>query len=378
MTQKPADLSNWRTAPHNRWSFFHVDELLPVASIAKGEASELQHGAALDLGKVMSGTRSVTDFLQHTSTDGILVLHRGKIVAETYLNMKDTSRHILFSVSKSLTGTLAGILVAEGKLDPDAPVMKYLPEVKDSGYGDCTLRHVLDMTVDIDFEENYLDTKGDFARYRVSTGWNPPNPALAEEGLHDFLTTVKPGQSRHGEKFTYLSPNSDLLGWILERASGLRVAQLLSEKIWKPIGAERDAFITIDKKGGARTAGGINASLRDLARFAELMRNGGEAYGKQIVPSKWVKDIRDNGSRDAWSRGSMTHLFPQGCYRAKWYKANDTAGSFYAMGIHGQWIYVNPQAEVIAVKFSSQPDPLNDAMDLQTIEAFAAIARELG
>ncbi len=378
MTQKPAGLSNWRTAPHNRWSFTHLDELLSVAAIAHGSAASLPKGDALDLNTVKSGASTVTDFLRGTSTDGFLVMHQGKIVAETYPNMRETSRHILFSVSKSVTGTLAGILVAERMLDPDAPVMNYLPEVKNSAYRDCTVRHVLDMTVDIDFEENYLDATGDFARYRVSTGWNPPNPSLAEEGLHDFLTTVRPGQSRHGEKFTYLSPNSDLLGWILERASGLPVAQLLSEKIWKPMNAESDAFITIDKKGGARTAGGINASLRDLARFAELMRNGGEASGKQIVPSNWVKDIRENGSRQAWARGSMTHLFPNGCYRAKWYKANDASGSYYAMGIHGQWIYVNPQAEVTSVKFSSQPDPVNDAMDLQTIDAFAAIARELG
>jgi CubicO group peptidase (beta-lactamase class C family) len=374
MTQKPADLSNWRIAPHNRWSFNHVDELITTQAIFHGQAAPLSAGAELNLKTLKLATGTVSEFLERSSTDGFIVLHRGKIVAEALPNMAPSTRHILFSVSKSVTGTLAGVLVAEGLLDPDAPVLKYLPEVKGSAYGDCTVRNVLDMTVDLNFEENYLDTKGDFARYRVATGWNPPNPDLTTGGLHEFLATVKPAQSRHGEKFVYVSPNSDLLGWILERAGAKPFAKLLSEKIWTPMGAEAGAFVTVDSKGGARTAGGINTTLRDLARFGELMRNDGKANGKQIVPATWVKDIRENGSREAWARGSMVNMFSNGSYRSKWYKANDADGSFYAIGIHGQWIYVNPAAEVTAVKFSSQPDPVNDAMDVETIAAFEAIA----
>lgn len=375
MTQKLVDLSNWRIAPHNRWSFNHVDELITTQAISHGQAAPLKLGAGLDLKTLKLATGTVSDFLDRSSTDGFIVLHRGKIVAEALPNMEPSTRHILFSVSKSVTGTLAGVLVAEGLLDPDAPVLKYLPEVKGSAYGDCTVRHVLDMTVDLNFEENYLDTKGDFARYRVATGWNPPNPDLTSGGLHEFLGTVKPALSRHGEKFVYVSPNSDLLGWILERAGAKPFAKLLSEKIWAPMGAEANAFVTVDAKGGARTAGGINTTLRDLARFGELMRLDGKANGKQIVPATWVKDIRESGSREAWARGSMINMFPKGSYRSKWYKANDADGSFYAIGIHGQWIYVNPAAEITAIKFSSQPDPVNDAMDAETIAVFAAIAK---
>ncbi|MEO6607866.1 MAG: serine hydrolase, partial [Aestuariivirga sp.] len=303
MTQKPADLSNWRIAPHNRWSFNHVDELITTQAISHGQAAPLSAGAELNLKTLKLSSGTVSEFLERSSTDGFIVLHRGKIVAEALPNMTPSTRHILFSVSKSVTGTLAGVLVAEGLLDPDAPVLKYLPEVKGSAYGDCTVRNVLDMTVDLNFEENYLNTKGDFARYRVATGWNPPNPDLTTGGLHEFLATVKPAQSRHGEKFVYVSPNSDLLGWILERAGNKPFAKLLSEKIWAPMGAEADAFVTVDAKGGARTAGGINTTLRDLARFGELMRNDGKANGKQVVPATWVKDIRENGSREAWARG---------------------------------------------------------------------------
>lgn len=377
MKNNPANLSNWRTAPFNRWSFTHVDELIPAANIAHGRAAPLPKGEALDLGKLRLATGTVATLLEESATDGFLVAHQGRIVAELYPNMAAETRHIMFSVSKSVTGTLTGILVAEGKLDPDAPVLDYLPEVKHSAWRDARVRHVLDMTVDMDFVEDYLDTRSDFARYRVSTGWNPPNPDLGSEGLHAFLATVKPAQSRHGETFYYASPSSDLLGWLLERVSGQPFAQLLSEKIWQPMGAEADAFITVEAKGGARTAGGINTTLRDLARFGELMRNDGMANGRQVVPAAWVKDIRDGGSREAWSRGAMTHLFPHGSYRAKWYKANDADGSFHAIGIHGQWIYVNPRAGVTAVKFSSQPDPVNDALDLRTLEAFARVAQAL-
>ncbi|MDE2383525.1 MAG: serine hydrolase [Alphaproteobacteria bacterium] len=378
MSQKPADLSNWRSPPHNRWSFSHVDELIATATIAHGTAVPLPSGPALDLARVQFSSGSVADFLVASSTDGFLVLHKGRLVAETYPNMGPWARHILFSVSKSVTGALAGVLVGEGKLDPDAPVLRYLPEVKASAYGTCTVRHVLDMTVDLDFVENYLDTMGDFARYRVSTGWNPPNAALGTAGLHEFLATVKPGAGRHGEKFYYVSPNSDLLGWILERAAGQPLAQLMAEKLWQPLGAEVDAFVTVDAKGAARTAGGINTSLRDLARFGEMMRNHGRAGGRQVVPAEWVQDIRENGSREAWARGSMTHLFPQGSYRSKWYKANDADGSFFAIGIHGQWIYVNPARQVTAVKFSSQPEPVVDAIEVACVEMFGAIARALG
>lgn len=377
MTQTPVTLANWRIAPHNRWSFSNVSELLRTEPIAAAASAPLPQGEALDLASVRLAKGTVADVLAETSTDGFLLLHKGRIAAETYPNMTPATRHILFSVSKSVTGTLTGILVGEGKLDPEAPVVDYLPEVKHSAYRDARLRHVLDMTVDLDFEENYLDTKSDFARYRVATGWNPPNPDLGSEGLHQFLTTVKPKHGRHGEMFYYASPSSDLLGWLLERVSGQRFANLLSKKLWQPMGAEAEAFITVEARGGARTAGGINATLRDLARFAELMRNGGSANGRQLVPRNWIADIREAGSREAWSRGSMLHLFPQGSYRAKWYKANDADGSFYAIGIHGQWIYVNPRAEVTAVKFSSQPDPVNDAQDLQTLQMFAGLAQEL-
>jgi CubicO group peptidase (beta-lactamase class C family) len=222
-----ATLANWRQAPWNCWAFHHVEELLPVARIARDPA----HASGLSqnpraLGAVAFAAPggvswTIDRMLPHTSTDGFMVLHKGAVAFEWYGNgLTPADPHIVFSVSKSITGILAGILAERGQLDPDAPVIRYIPEAAGSAYGDCTVRHVLDMTVGIAFVEDYLAATGDFARYRAATGWNPvADPALAGD-VHSFLVTLRRDANPHGAAFHYVSPNSDLLGWILERAGG--------------------------------------------------------------------------------------------------------------------------------------------------------------
>jgi CubicO group peptidase (beta-lactamase class C family) len=377
----PATLANWRQHPQSIWGFCHVDELVPTANIAAGPSLPLPAGPVLDLNQVMldHGDRPMTaaEVLAATHTDGFLVLHDGAVIAENYGAQRPADRHINFSVSKSITGTLAGVLAADGRLDTDAPVIRFVPEAAGGAYGDCTVRHLLDMTVAIRFTEDYLDPLGDVARYRVAMGWNPPGVVLSGEGIHGFIAGLPKGEGRHGERFHYVSPNSDMLGWVLERAGGAPVATLLSDLIWKPMGAEVDAFITVDRSGGARTAGGICTTLRDLARFGELIRGDGQVNGKQVIPRRWIDDIFTNGDRQAWQRGDMTNLFPHGRYRSKWYAPDDKAGVLCAIGIHGQWIWIDRTAGMVAVKQSSQPLPVDDAMDHQVVALFRALAREL-
>jgi CubicO group peptidase (beta-lactamase class C family) len=240
--------------------------------------------------------------LGESFTDGFLVMQRGRILAEWYDGSLTPSKpHIIFSVSKSVTGTLTGVLAEEGRLDPEALVTRYIPEAAGSAYGDCTVRHVLDMTVSTDFVEDYLDPHGDFARYRIATGWNPVDPAKATD-LRSFLVTMRRGKAAHGENYHYVSPNSDLMGWILERACGRAYAELLSEALWQPMGAEFEAYTAVDRLGAARPAGGICVTLRDLARFGEMMRNRGVANGRQVIPGWWVEDIRNNGDSGPWTR----------------------------------------------------------------------------
>jgi CubicO group peptidase (beta-lactamase class C family) len=253
-----------------------------------------------------------------------------------------------------------------------------VPEAANSAYGDCTVRHVLDMTVDLAFVENYLDTTGDFARYRAATGWNPvDNPALATD-LRSFVVTLQRDANPHGAKFHYASPNSDMLGWILERAGGMPYARLLTELIWRRLCAEADAHVTVDRLGAARAAGGICVTLRDLARFGEMVRNLGRVGTEQIVPRGWIEDILRNGDQRPWlATETAARFLPAGRYRSQWYMIGNDSGAHCAIGIHGQWIYIDPKAEIVITKLSSQPMPLDDATDHLLLAAFAAIAAAL-
>lgn len=372
-----ATLANWREHPHSIWGFTHVDRLLPVAAIAASASpAPLSDGESLDLARVSfsSGSRRLTveEALALTHTDGFLLLRHGLVTARRHINQTPDDRHIVFSVSKSITAMLAGVLAGQGLLDPDAPVTHYVPEAQGSAYGDCTVRNLLDMTVSIRFTEDYLDPLGDVARYRVAMGWNPPLAGMAAEGLHQFISRLPRGAHPHGWRFHYVSPNSDMLGWVVERAGGAPFATLMSRHLWQPMGAESDALITLDRNGAPRSAGGICTTLGDLARFGDMLRRGGNG----VIPESWIADIRERGNAEAWSRGEMTGLFPAGRYRAQWYVPEPSGNELCAIGIHGQWIYVNFDAGLVAVKHSSQPIPADEAAERLTFAMFRAIAGE--
>jgi CubicO group peptidase (beta-lactamase class C family) len=369
-------LANWRTPPYSAQSFHNVDKLVPVARIKASDKVWTLTKDPLPLDGLvfndqLGEERRLSEVLASTDTRGLVVLQRGRMVAEWYGGGYDgASPHIIYSVSKSLTGALTGVLVETGQLDPDSPVTKYIPEVDGSAYGDCLVRHVLDMTVSSSFVEEYVDLSGEYGRYRRATLWNPPLPGEEPVTLHDMLVTLSPGSVPHGQVFKYLSPNSDLLGWLVERASGKKFADLFSELVWKPLGAEADAYITVDVEGSPRAAGGICLLPRDLARFGEMMRLG----GKGILPAGWIEDICSNGDSAAWQKGDFANLFPNGRYRSKWYQTGLASGAYCAIGIHGQWLWIDPSREVVIAKVSNQPDPENDDIDLMLIHAFDTIA----
>ena len=378
-----ATLANWRQFPFSRWAFHHVREILPTAAIARGERGmrlerSIEPVERLGFAAPDGSEWTVGRLISESFSDGFIVLRHGRIVHESYEAGHDgDTPHIVFSVSKSLTALVAGILADRGILDVDSPVTGYLPEAIDSAYGGCTVRHVLDMTVSIEFEESYLDAAGAFARYREATGWNPLSDPARPGDLRSFLLTLKRGARLHGEAFHYVSPNSDLLGWILERASGVRFADLMSGVLWRPMGAECDAYITLDRLGAARSAGGICTTLRDMARLGELMRCRGVAGGRQIVPGWWIDDILDKGVKKTWASGDMQALLPNGRYRSQWYLTGNAHGACFALGIHGQWLYVDPPSGVVIAKQSSQPAPVDDHLDHLHLGAFDAIARAL-
>jgi CubicO group peptidase (beta-lactamase class C family) len=378
------NLSNWRQPGNNRWAFHHVREIIPTEKIACGEcASEFDKSIASSVaGLSVTGPDgadwSLQRWLEESNSDALLVAHRGELVHEWYIDADiETSPHIVFSVSKSITATLAGVLVDQGLLDPAKAVIEYIPELADSGYRDASLQQVLDMVVNIDFNEDYLATSGKFVEYRTATAWHPCEVDAIDHNLHDFLCSIERADGEHGQVWQYKSPNSDLLGWVLERASGERLAGLMSRYLWQPLGAEADAYITVDRKGAARTAGGICVLPRDLLRFGELVRNRGFANGRQVIPEWWIEDCSEAGSREAWARGESSKEFPAGQYRNKWYQTGNEHRTMLAIGIHSQWIYINPVTGVTIVKLSSQDEPLKLELDATNLQMFDNISARL-
>jgi len=372
-------LDNWRTAPFSRFSFGHVEEVVPSAPIAATAEHREGHPTQSDLlGQALSegiaGQTNVGAYLDYAHTDAFVLMKAGKIVAEHYApHAGIDQRHIVFSISKSLTALVIASLEADHLIDPNAPVTDLLSEAAGSAYGDCTIRDVLDMRVSLAFDEAYLNTDGAYARYRRATLWNPADKSQPNETLLAFLMTLQKDAHSHGGAHFYASPNSDLLGIMIERATGERYADVLSDRLWKPLGARNHASVTVDTEGTARAAGGISVTARDLARVGEMLRNGGTVEGKRIIPEAWLTDMLTAGDHQAWVDGK-SNFFPKGRYRSQWYQSGEPDGAFCAIGIHGQWLYVDPSTETVIVKLSSQPNPLDDELKHDNFAFFRALS----
>ncbi|MFN7344682.1 MAG: serine hydrolase domain-containing protein, partial [Betaproteobacteria bacterium] len=310
-------------------------------------------------------------------TDGIVVLHRGRIVYERYFGvLKREGQHGAMSVTKTFIGTLAALLAAEGRLDSARRVDHYVPELAASAFGSATVGQVMDMTTGIRFSEDYADPNAEV--WAHAAAGNPLPKARDYTGprtYFEFLQTVKP-EGAHGEAFHYRTANTDVLGWVLARVTGKSVAQLLSERIWIPMGAEQDAYMAVDSIGTPFAGGGLSAGLRDLARFGEMIRNNGSFNGRQVVPAAAVVDIRRGGGRAEFAKAGYA-LLPGWSYRNMWWVTHNEHGAFAARGVHGQAIYVDPKAEMVIARFASHPVAGNAALDPTSLPAFHALARHL-
>ena len=368
-------LANWRTRPFSAWSFQHVSEMVASAEIAVPGQPEsfVDAGGLLSRDVAIAGSvETVAGFLTRSDTDALTVMKSG-VFMHDYASptMQPDAAHLVFSISKSLTAIVAGVLQDEGKLDPAVPALVYVPEAKGSAYADATVQQILDMRVSLDFIEDYLDPQSAFARYRRAMKWNP---GAGDETMLAFLVSLQKGAGPHGGPFHYRSPNSDMLGVIVERAAGERLPDLMRTRIFDKIGARGRAMVTVDGEGTSRAAGGVSVTARDLARVGEMMRLGGVGPGGRVVSQTWVDDTLSGGDRDAWRTGDMAHLFANAAYRNKWYATGKDNGAFCGIGIHGQWLYVDPAREVVIVKMSSQSLPVDDALDKECLAVFDQIA----
>jgi CubicO group peptidase (beta-lactamase class C family) len=255
-------------------------------------------------------------------------------------------------------------------------VTKYVPELQSSAYGDVTVRQALDMLVNAKYSENYSDPNAEIWNYSRAGGWIPLRPDYTgPRTYYDFLVTLQK-QGEPGETFAYNTVTAEVLAWIVKRATGERLADLLSEKIWSKIGAEKDAYFVVDSIGTESGGGGLATTLRDVARFGETMRNKGQFNGQQIIPAPVVEDIMKGGDKEIFAKAGYKTL-PGWSYRAFWWVTNNPHAAYMARGIHGQSLYIDPQAETVIARYASHPVAGNPFNDPITLPAYAAVADEL-
>jgi len=384
-TDRLVTLENWQRPPYNRWAFQHVRELIPTARISRGNgpAWELPR-AERNLDSIRFATRAgefaVGELLDQTYTNGFLVIHQGLIVAERYFNgLRPDTPHLLMSVSKSVTGLVAGTLAGQGALDVTAPLETIVPELAGTSFQGATTQHLLDMRAGTHFEEDGDNPQAEIAVSDRVYLWRPddgkPRPA---DAIEYFLTLANDGQ--HGGPFRYRSILIDVLAWVLEKAGQARFSDLVAREFWQPMGAERDAEVTVDSHGNALADGGISATLRDAGRVGLLALRRGRASEGQVVPEAWLDDTikgAPDGPRAFTSGDGATGYPPGAHYRNCWWVTDPRLPMFNAAGIHGQSIFVHVPSQTVVVKLSSWPDAVNTAMRGATLAAVHAIAEAL-
>jgi CubicO group peptidase (beta-lactamase class C family) len=374
---------SFRSFPELRWAWSNIRQLVPTVNVWRGAgpASVLpreEHDIGASASVTMDGRpMTFSRMLEEIYADGIAVMHRGKLIYERYFGaLKPHKPHIAMSVTKSFTGTLAGILVAEGKIDPQAPVTDYVPELKASAFGDARVREAMDMTTGLEYTEVYTDKNSGVFGLRRANGMAPIERGYeGATNIFDFLCAQKK-QGEHGKAFAYKTVNSDVLAFICRRASGMTLSDLLSERIWSPMGAEEDAHYHVDRIGTESGGGGLSTTLRDLARFGETIRNHGRFNGRQIVPSQVVEDIARGGDPAKFKPAGYTTL-PGASYRNQWWITHNAHGAYMARGVHGQGIYIDPKAEMVIARYASHPAAGNAANDPVTLPAYMALAKDL-
>jgi CubicO group peptidase (beta-lactamase class C family) len=371
--------------PQLRWSLSNWRQFRPTVNISRGTGSvvPLPRAERKDIDALtflpIGGNEPVSwaDSLTLNYTDGIVILHRGRIVYERYFGALNAEKpHNAYSASKSYFGTLAAMLIAEGTLDPAAQVSHYLPELAKGGFGDATVQQLLDMTTAIDFVENYANPSTSILRFRKAAGYLPLYPGdESTSSVYAFLPTIQKAGT-HGERFTYRTPNVDALYWVITRITGKSPDVLLSERIWSHLGAEGDAYIAVDPAGTPLVGTALNTRLRDSARFGELMRLGGKWGGRQIVPAKVVADIRAGGSIDKFKPAGYATL-PGWSYHNFWWVSHDDHGVYMARGMRGQAIYIDPKAEMVIARYASHHISGNAGIDPLSLPAYRAVAEHL-
>ncbi|MBO6775140.1 MAG: serine hydrolase [Marinibacterium sp.] len=376
--------ADWDRPPWNRWSFQNIRKILPTENIGCGCSPTQWIVEERDLTKVafdaFDGTPSTVSDVLNEYTDGFLVAKGGVILHESYHNgMTRQTQHLSQSVAKSVVSTVAGVLIAKGRLDPTELITTYLPELERTAWRGATVQHVLDMTTGVRYVEEYTDPNSDMGRTDVACGWKQvpdgADPADWPTTLWDQIMGLTECETDHGARFKYRSIETDVLGFTISRLTGLSLAEAISVFLWAPMGAENPACITVDPAGTGLGDGGMCATLRDYARFGQTMLDNGLANGRQVIPADWVADVRsgDHGRFDDQSREFM----PNGRYRNMFWIQDADRMTHMSLGVFGQFIYVSPERDMVVVQLSSWPEFLSSERHSNTMRAINAIAAEI-
>lgn len=376
----PVPRLSWDMPPYNRWAFQRVREIVPTAEVWRGEgAVRALPRQDVDLDQLpVAGSQgqptTLAGLLDETYTDGFVVLKDGKIAYERYYNgMTARTPHLSQSVAKSVTGAVFGILAGRGIVDPSRHVTDYLPELSTTGWNGATVQHVLDMTTGVRFSEAYTDPYSDIGQVDVACGWKPvpsgTDPAFHwPEHVFELILRLHETTRPHGTQFEYRSIESDVLAFIMERASGKRLAQLVSEELWQKIGAEESAYFTVDSAGYALADGGFNATLRDYARFGQTILEDGAG----IIPAAWIAETRQGVHGPNFS-SSM----PEASYRNQFWIEDPRSRALMCRGVFGQLIHIDWNTRMVTVKLSTWPDFSSVPYSVATLKAIHAIADAL-
>lgn len=312
-------------------------------------------------------------------TDAVLIMHEGSVVTEWYgKHMTPMANHGLASLSRNLIASCIAILADQNKLELDAPVETYIPEVNNSGFAGATIRQLLDMRSGV--------TSSVYQAFQ-SMGWAPPNEAnpTPPDGLHELLLAL-PREVEHGGPFKYRTGDTDMLGWVCERVSGQTLGEVVSELVWQPMGAQQDADVMLHNRVPLYS-GGIAATLRDAARFGCLWLNEGAVNGQQVVPAAFVHKARhgDQDAQDAFLNSAAPNnkqffgmlASPGKFYKHQTWNLDEQRGTIMMYGAQGQFIYIDPPARLICTVMSHWPGPFIPDKVQGWLAAFEAIRAEL-
>jgi CubicO group peptidase (beta-lactamase class C family) len=361
-TDRPDNLTleNFQFGPINRWAFSHMREVIPTVNIPRDPTQFLalknSEDLVTDFSVAFQGRQQAIDNIaEQQYIDGLLILKNGDIVFEQYYgSLKPELPHLMNSVSKSVVALVAGKLAAQGIIDLDKPVSHYVPALAKSGYAPDSLQTVLDMRDGSDYTEDYPDFTTTFRLQDCAIGWTDADycPKNGPESLYEFLPMIGRDEAKLG-KFSYLSGSTNVIGWVLEAATGQPLAELISEHVWQPMGAEFDANITVDKGGFVLADHGMSSTLRDLTRLGLLVLNNGKALGKEVIPAPFIQDILAQQGDPNWPYPAPEGYTPS--YRSFWWGEGNSGGDVSGYGIHGQFVRVVPEADLVITLYSTWP-----------------------